>query len=226
MMIRAFFRITGGLPVFAVMVAACGPAGSGPEMQPVTPMETVPPAETVPAEPPAQTEPELGNSSATLTTPDPLMPRLVDWGGVEAEVAKHAGKVVVLDIWSTSCEPCMREFPKLVALQAAYPDEVVCVSYSVDYAGIRNKPPEFYQERVVSFLTEQKANKVVNLMANVPADELFLAIDLDSIPAVCVFDRAGQLKQRFDNRTPAEGEEGISYQTQIVPMVEGLVQMK
>lgn len=146
------------------------------------------------------------------------------WADVEALVASHVGKVVVVDLWSTSCEPCLREFPHLVALQQRHPRDVVCVSFDCDFIGARNKPVDYYRERVLKFLDSQKATTIINLMSTVAADELFQKLDVDSIPAVYVFDAAGKLAKRFDNRTPAsETEEGISYELQIDPLVKSLV---
>lgn len=148
------------------------------------------------------------------------------WEDVQKIVAGARGKVVVVDVWSTACQPCMEEFPHLVKLQRDQP-ETVCVSISVDYAGIRSKPPEYYRERVETFLAEQKAEAVRNYLCSQPADELFEKIELDSIPAVYVYSRDGKLAKRFDNRTPAKpGSEGISYQTQVVPLVEKLVKLR
>lgn len=189
-------------------------------------------ADNVPLDPPPQTEPPVVSEPAEPETPESsdanaaLTPRMVDWAGVQSEVAKHAGKVVVLDVWSTACEPCMREFPHLVALQAEHPEDVVCIAFSVDYAGIKSKPPEFYLPRVTEFLASQKAEQVSHLMSSVAADELFTEMDLDSIPAIYVFDREGKLSKRFDNRTPAEGEEGISYPKQVLPLVAELIETR
>ena len=156
----------------------------------------------------------------------PLELRDMNWEQVQAFVAEHKGKVVVVDVWSTSCEPCLQEFPHLVAMQQRHGDDVVCVSFDCDYIGAKNKPVDYYRERVVKALTELKAETIVNLMSNVAADELFQLMDLDSIPAVYVFDRAGQLSKRFDNRTPAGGGvEGISYEKQIDPLVAELVKV-
>lgn len=144
------------------------------------------------------------------------------WDDVQELVTASKGKIVVLDIWSTACQPCMEEFPHLVRLQRSRPD-VVCIAVSVDYAGIRSKPPKFYRERVEEFLREQKAGAVQNFLCNLPADELFDALDLDSIPAVYVYGADGKVAKRFDNTTPSKpGAEGISYETQILPFVEQL----
>lgn len=148
----------------------------------------------------------------------------MDWEQVQALVAEHKGKVVVVDVWSTACEPCLREFPHLVAIQKEHGNNVVGISFDCDYIGAKNKPVSYYRERVVKALTEMQADKLINVMANVAADELFVQMDLDSIPAVYVFDRDGKLSKRFDNRTPAGGdEEGISYEKQITPLVAELV---
>ena len=40
---------------------------------------------------------------------------ILDWKGVEKWIASQKGKVVVVDMWSLSCEPCRREFPNLVS---------------------------------------------------------------------------------------------------------------
>ena len=148
----------------------------------------------------------------------------MDWEQVQKLVEGRKGKVVVVDIWSTSCTPCLREFPRLVALQKQYPDDVVCISFDCDYIGAKNKPVDYYRERVVKALNELQATNLINGMSTTAADELFQKLDLDSIPAVYVYDRAGKLAKRFDNRTPAsEDEEGISYETQIEPFVGTLV---
>lgn len=189
-------------------------------------------ADDVPLDPPPQTEPPVVSEPAESEMPASsdvhaaLTPRMVDWAGVQSEVAKHLGKVVVLDVWSTACEPCMREFPHLVALQAEHPEDVVCIAFSVDYAGIKSKPPEFYLPRVTEFLASQKAEQVTHLMSSVAADDLFMEMDLDSIPAIYVYDREGKLSKRFDNRTPAEGEEGISYPKQVLPLVAELIESR
>ena len=50
------------------------------------------------------------------------------WKDVEALVAMSSGKIVVVDIWSTSCLPCITEFPHLVEMQKTHGDKVVCIS--------------------------------------------------------------------------------------------------
>lgn len=148
----------------------------------------------------------------------------LDWDQLQKLVASHKGKVIVVDIWSTSCEPCIREFPHLVALQKRHGQDVVCISFDCDFDGRKTRPVAFYRERVLQFLMSQNAEELIHGMSTIAADELFQKIDVDSIPAVFVYDQSGKLAGRFDNRTPvSETEEGISYEKQIDPLVAKLV---
>lgn len=198
-------------PVLAVLVVfSLGCAPPPPAVRPAAPV----PAVTMKA----PVAPER------VASAKPLELRAMNWGEAQAFVAEHKGKVVVVDVWSTSCQPCLDEFPHLVALQQRYPQDAVCVSFDCDFIGAKNKPVDYYRERVLKALIEMKAETIVNLISTVAADELFQQMDLDSIPAVYVFDREGKLSKRFDNRTPVGGgQEGISYEKQIDPLVAELV---
>ena len=155
---------------------------------------------------------------------DDLAVKDMNWTELQELVARHKGKIVVVDIWSTSCEPCLRELPYLVTLQKRHPEQVVCISFDCDYDGRKNRPVDYWRERVVQNLKKVQAESIVNVMCTVAADELFQQIELDSIPAVCVYDRTGKLSKRFDNTTPVSAtEEGISYEKQIDPLVAELV---
>lgn len=150
-----------------------------------------------------------------------------DWKQAQALVAKHKGKIVVLDVWSTSCDPCMKEFPNLVKLHQQHGQDVACLSLSTDFAGIKNKPPEFYKARVLKFLEEQKAT-FDNLLCTTPADELFEELDLASIPAVYVYGRDGKLVKRFDGgdgENVGTDEEAFTY-ADVNKVVNELLQKK
>ena len=122
---------------------------------------------------------------------------LVDHAELMARVAAHRGTVVVLDCWSTSCPPCVREFPGLVRLAAAHPDTVACLSLSFDYEGIGS--PEDAADKVRGFLARVGAGRIENLLARVEADAMYDALDLDSVPAVYVWRADGSLARRFDD---------------------------
>jgi thiol-disulfide isomerase/thioredoxin len=140
---------------------------------------------------------------------------ITDWKGVETWIASNKGKVVVVDMWSLSCEPCRREFPNLVKLHNDKGDKVACLSVSTDYAGIKSKPPAFYKPKVLEFLTSQKA-VCKNVLCSIESEELFETLELASIPAVYVYGKDGKLAKRF------AGEE-VHYDKEVLPLVDALL---
>jgi thiol-disulfide isomerase/thioredoxin len=145
------------------------------------------------------------------------------WDNVLEQVKANKGRIVVVDIWSTSCLPCMTEFPNLVELQKTHGDKIACISFNVDYVGIKSKPAEFYRERVQAFLTKQKA-AFPNILCTVESDKVFEKLELSSIPAVYVFDAEGKEVKRFDDSLLEDGEEeAFTYKADINPFVKSLV---
>lgn len=176
--------------------------------------------------PPARAVEQAKNAKAEEAEAGEVSLKIVDWEETLKLVAAHKGKVVVLDAWSTSCVPCMKEFPNLVKLHRKYGGkEVVCMSLACDYVGIKNKPPAFYRERVLKFLTKQGAT-FENLLSSVPSEELFdKKMELSSIPAVYVFGRDGKLVKRFDNEKAQSEDDNFTY-ADVTKLVEGLVAKK
>ena len=108
----------------------------------------------------------------------------------------------MLDCWSTSCPPCVKEFPGLIKLQETFGDRVACLSLSFDYEGIG--APEEVVPRVEGFLREVGAGAIVNLVAREDADTLYQKIDLLSVPAVFVWNADGSLARKFDDEMAAQ----------------------
>jgi len=125
---------------------------------------------------------------------------LVDHADVLAAVASHRGKVVVLDCWSTSCPPCIKEFPGLVALARKYPDRVVCLSLAFDYEGIGAVEDALGPVReFLASVDDGRIDNLYHMLGRVDADELYRQMELDSVPAVYVWNTDGSLARRFDD---------------------------
>lgn len=167
------------------------------------------------------------DASAADPKPGAVSLKILNWEETMEIVKGYKGKIVVMDVWSTSCDPCMKEFPNLVKLAKTQGKDVACLSVSTDYTGSKNKPPEFYRERVLKFLTEQQAT-FDNVLLNVPSDELFEQISLASIPAVYVFGRDGKLVKRFDSESAENlktDEEAFTY-ADVNKVVQNLLKKK
>ncbi|QDU39169.1 Thiol:disulfide interchange protein TlpA [Maioricimonas rarisocia] len=162
----------------------------------------------------------LPMSVQSVHAEDEVTVEIIDWEQTMQKVAAHKGKVVIVDVWSLSCLPCRREFPNLVQLHKQRSDEIACISVSVDYDGIKTRPPEYYRPKVLDFLKKQDAT-FQNVLCSVESDVLFDRLKLGSIPAVFVFDQQGRLAHRFAD--PQDGME-YTYQEDIIPFVEGLLQ--
>lgn len=169
-------RGMGWVGIMALLVACCGCGGQ-------------PAAKARGASAPAVAAPTAAAPAVAI--------RLVDHAEVEAERARHAGKVVVLDCWSTSCPPCVKEFPGLVKLQEKFGDRVTCLSLSFDYEGIGS--PDEVVPRVEGFLRDVGAGRLVNLVAREDADALYQKMDLVSVPAVFIWKPDGSLARKFDD---------------------------
>ena len=146
------------------------------------------------------------------------------WKDVEALVAKSAGRIVVVDVWSTSCLPCMTEFPHLVEMHEKYGEKVVCISFNVDFVGIKSRPVASYEKKVGEFLQKHKAT-CTNILSNMPSDEIFQSLELSSIPAAYVYGTDGKLLKRFDDSLLVDGkEEAFTYKDDINPFVDKLLE--
>lgn len=146
------------------------------------------------------------------------------WQDVETLVAKHVGRIVVVDVWSTSCLPCMTEFPNLVEMQRQHGPNVVCISFNVDYVGIKSKPAATYAKKVEVFLQKHKAT-CINILSTMPSDDVFKTLELSSIPAAYVYGTDGKLSKRFDDSLLVDGkDEAFTYKDDINPLVEKLLQ--
>lgn len=148
---------------------------------------------------------------------------VASWDEIQAAIGDQAGKVVVVDLWSTTCLPCLRKLPDLVKLQEQFANDVVCMSVSLDYTGAKTETPESHREKILKILTSRKMT-FPNYISSTSDFDIYDAIDLGSIPAVLIYDvrtsEPPSLIKRFDNDLNEFGEEGFSYTHHIAPFIE------
>lgn len=138
-----------------------------------------------------QTEPPLtATSDDSATTEIKTTVPSVDRAGFDTLLAKHKGKVVLVDYWATWCAPCRKKFPHTVALAKQHADDgLIVIGVSLD--------DKDSQEDVEKFLADQQAT-FENVRAANGADDIeAFEIPNEAIPCLRLFDRDGQVLKTF-----------------------------
>jgi thiol-disulfide isomerase/thioredoxin len=81
---------------------------------------------------PATEEQQSGAACMANAKPAKLDFTIKDLDGQQVSLSSFKGKVILLNFWATWCGPCKAEIPGFVELQAAMPNDLVVVGYSVD----------------------------------------------------------------------------------------------
>ena len=129
--------------------------------------------------------------------PFPVEP--VDQNGLYKLINERRGRILLLNIWATWCQPCVEEFPALMKL--AQTDTMVeVIGISVDYA-------DEIHSRVIPFLKKLKVPFKI-YVAKFEKQEDFIAV-IDStwsgaIPATYMYDTRG--RQQFHHIGPGTYE--------------------
>jgi thiol-disulfide isomerase/thioredoxin len=66
---------------------------------------------------------------------------LADTTGDSVELSKLQGKLVVINLWATWCEPCLREMPSLERLQSRLGERIAVLAVSEDRGGNKTVEP-------------------------------------------------------------------------------------
>lgn len=117
--------------------------------------------------------------------------------GKRSVFADFRGKVLVLDFYATWCKPCRWSIPHLVSLQKNYEAQgLQVIGLNVGGPDDPAKVPAFAKQYEIQYPLA------------IPDDDLvmFLMADNDGIPQTFVFDRQGQLVERFVGFGSTTGE--------------------
>ncbi len=139
------------------------------------------------------------------------------WEEIQQQV-RSSGRITVVDLWSLSCEPCLKEFPGLVRLHQSHGSSIQCVAVDLDFDGRKSRPPEYYEPRVSEFLDRVGAD-FTTYISRTPSDDVFAVTQLDSIPAVLIYDDQGKIVKVFAD---AGDTVGFTYDKDIIPLVTKL----
>jgi thiol-disulfide isomerase/thioredoxin len=117
--------------------------------------------------------------------------------GKRSVFSEHKGKVLVLDFYATWCAPCRDSIPHLIGLQKKYEAQgLTVVGLNVGGPGDPEKVPDFAKEFGIQYALAKPDEDLVT----------FLLSDSDAIPQTFVFDRQGELVERFIGYDKESGE--------------------
>ena len=116
--------------------------------------------------------------------------------GNRSVFSEYKGKVLILDFYATWCMPCRDSIPHLIGLQKKYEDQgLQVVGLNVGGPGDEQLVPAFARQFGIQYPLARPDDDLVS----------FLLAGQDAIPQTFVFDRQGQLVQRFVGFGPSTG---------------------
>jgi len=125
---------------------------------------------------------------------EPLRVEPIDVNGYRALLSRSRGKVVLVNVWATWCEPCKLEMKDLLSASRRFkPEEVTVILISTD-------SPKLRQTTVVRFLESVDARLPSYIHSSTDPQGLIDAIDEQwggEIPFTAVYDRAGHSVSSF-----------------------------
>lgn len=140
---------------------------------------------------------------------------------LQAAIDQQQGKVVVVQFWSTWCDPCQRMLPNLVELQKRFGEQVTAISVNTDYHAGLQEPAESLRSEVEPILKQHDA-RFQNVISATPDEELFSRFGM-ATNGVIVYNQKGEVVERF--AIPIDPEEPVtfSFDRDIEPLVRRLL---
>jgi thiol-disulfide isomerase/thioredoxin len=112
---------------------------------------------------------------------------LSDTSGQSVELADLRGKLVLVNLWATWCEPCLREMPSLERLQSRLGDRIAVLAVSEDRGG----------DKIVAPFIAKLGLKSVKIYID-PKSEVGHALGVRGLPTSFVIDREGKVRGRVE----------------------------
>src|SRR5215469_16817488 len=112
---------------------------------------------------------------------------LADSSGQTIELADLRGKPVVVNLWATWCEPCLREMPSLERLQSRLGERIAVLAVSEDRGG----------DKAVEPFVAKLALKSVKIYID-PKSDVGHAFAVRGLPTSVLIDRDGRVLGRVE----------------------------
>ena len=121
----------------------------------------------------------------------PLLPApaisFVDLAGNTVSLSEFTGKIVLVNLWATWCEPCLREMPSLERMQSRLGDKIAVVAISEDHGGGKTVEP----------FVDKLGLKSVKIYLD-PKSVIERAFKVRGLPTSFLIDREGRVLGRVE----------------------------
>ena len=119
--------------------------------------------------------------------------RLKDYDGKEVTLSSYSGKVVIMNFWMQSCQPCLQEMPELGTLASVLKErsDVAVISISIDEG-----PAQVKDTLRTIFKTDKPPFTV--LFDPGGDDIVYGKYGSNKFPETWVIDKHGVIRARFD----------------------------
>jgi thiol-disulfide isomerase/thioredoxin len=111
----------------------------------------------------------------------------VDLAGNAISLSEFTGKFVLVNLWATWCEPCLREMPSLERMQSRLKDKITVVAISEDRGG----------SKIVAPFVEKLALKSIKTYLD-PKSTAERAFKVKGLPTTFLIDREGRILGRVE----------------------------
>ncbi len=112
---------------------------------------------------------------------------MADPTGQTVELSELRGKPILVNLWATWCEPCLREMPSLERLQSRFGERIAVLAVSEDRGGNKTVKP---------FITKLGLKSVKVYID--PKSEVGHAFGARGLPTSFLIDREGKVLGRVE----------------------------
>jgi peroxiredoxin len=140
-----------------------------------------------------------GGSAVTLALPSVVLAtEFKGANGQPIKLANYTGKVLLVNLWATWCQPCRRETPELVRLHKEYQDR------GLEMVGLSTEDPVQSAQSVQQFVQQFQVDYPVGWATRDVAIALMQLTGRSSIPQSFIITRDGRIRKQFVGFDPTK----------------------